>query len=46
MKKNYVSFLLDMIMFEEEDVIRTSGATLAPTFDDAEVGETFTDLFD
>lgn len=46
MKKNYVTFLLDMVTFEEEDVIRTSGATLAPTFDDAEVGKTFTDLFE
>ena len=47
MKKNYVTFLLDMVTFDQEDVIRTSGAgaTLAPSFNEAEKGESFSDLF-
>ena len=38
MKKQYVSFLLNMITFEETDVIRTSGLTTQTSEDDVNVG--------
>ena len=43
MKKNYVSFLLNVVAFDSEDAIRTSGVTVADSFTekDADFGNYF-----
>ena len=46
MKKIYVSFLLDLIVFDEMDTIRTSGFVGATVTEDfTETGANFNDYF-